>query len=398
MKKTTITKRIMSIFAIMALAFSFMAFSVSAKTTSASDAKKSVVMVIAQDGASYGTGFAIGKVGEPVEFIVTNNHVVQGDEGYTMATVVYDGASNDSASANVYWYDADKDLAVLKLPQPTEKRSAMVLCPQSYVDIDDSFAALGYPGNQATDWPVYNMNDITVTRGGIKKADRIGGCDVYMLDLTITHGNSGGPLVNSNGEVVGINTFGINDDNYAVVIDELLDLIDDDIPVTVHSDFNWIIVACAGAVLVVIIVLVVVLIVHGKNKKKAISAPAYNYTRPLDTPAVAPITPVTPQTSAKIIAIGGTLNGKRYSVSGSVKFGRDASQCAVNFPINTQGVSGVHCEVVFDGNTCYVKDLNSSYGTFTLDGRKLAPGVAQILQSGDKFYLATPENTFEVRF
>jgi len=399
MKKTMNFKRIMSLFAVVVLMFSFMTVTVSAGT--ASDAKNSVVAVISQDGMSYGTGFAIGEVGKPVEYIVTNNHVVQGDAGNTTATIAFDLASNDFVLANVYFFDAAKDVAVLKLPQPTDKRQAMVLCPMEDVDPDDAFAALGYPGNQATDWPKYNMDDITITKGGIKKADRINGIDVYMLDLAITHGNSGGPLVNSKGEVVGINTFGLNDDNYAIAIDELLKVIDTDrIPVTLHGSINWFLVVGA-VVLLAIIALVVLLIVRKKNNGGDDNYAGTNYTMPLDNGANRTMpkqAPAAGKASARVIAIGGTLNGKRYSVSGTVKVGRDSSKCAIAFPVNTQGVSGIHCEVAFDGAVCYVKDLNSSYGTFTIDGKKLTPNVPQILQSGDKFYLASPENTFEVRF
>lgn len=399
MKKTMNFKRIMSLFAVIVLMFSFMTVTVSAGT--ASDAKNSVVAVISQDGMSYGTGFAIGEVGKPVEYIVTNNHVVQGDAGNTTATIAFDLASNDFVLANVYFFDAAKDVAVLKLPKPTDKRQAMILCPMEDVDPDDAFAALGYPGNQATDWPKYNMDDITITKGGIKKADRINGIDVYMLDLAITHGNSGGPLVNSKGEVVGINTFGLNDDNYAIAIDELLKVIDTDrIPVTLHGSINWFLVVGA-VVLLAIIALVVLLIVRKKNNGGDDNYAGTNYTMPLDNGANRTMpkqAPAAGKASARVIAIGGTLNGKRYSVTGTVKVGRDSSKCAIAFPVNTQGVSGIHCEVAFDGAVCYVKDLNSSYGTFTIDGKKLTPNVPQILQSGEKFYLASPENTFEVRF
>ena len=398
MKKLMNMKRFIGLLAVLTLLFSMATMTVSAGTIS--EAKNSVVTVICESGLSYGTGFAIGEVGKPVEYIVTNNHVVKGNV-YTTATVAFDLAANDVVVANVYFYDEERDVAVLKLPHPTEQRRAMVLCPMKYVDLDDSFAALGYPGNQETDWPKYNTDDITVTKGGIKKADRVNGQDVYMLDLTITHGNSGGPLVNSKGEVVGINTVGINDDTYAIAIDELLNVIDTErIPVTIHGGINWLLIG-GIALLVIILVLVVILLVSKKGNKAPAAAPTgyvnagtdAGRTMAKEAPAPAPAKP-----SARVVAIGGTLNGKRYAVSGSVKMGRDASQCGIAFPVNTQGVSGVHCEIAFDGAVCYVRDLNSSYGTFTMDGKKLAPNVAQNLKPGDKFYLASPENTFEVRF
>ncbi len=403
MKKSTNLKRVVSLLAVFMILFSFMAVTVSAKTPT--EAKNSVVAVIGADG-SQGSGFAIGEVGKPVEYIVTNNHVVQGEAGNTTATVAFDLASNDFVLANVYFYDAEKDLAVLKLPQATDKRQAMVLCPMEDVNPDDEFAALGYPADQVSDWPKYNKDDITITKGGIKKADRLNGGDIYILDLVITFGNSGGPLVNSKGEVVGINAGGYsvgegaNTQNYAIVIDELLRVIDTDrIPVTLHGQINWILVA-GGIVLLAIIVLVILLIVRKKNGNDD-NYSGTNYTMPLDNGAnrTAPRqTPVANEAGARVIAIGGTLNGKRYSVNGAIKLGRDSSKCGIAFPVNTQGVSGVHCEISFVGGVCYVKDLGSSYGTFTMDGQKLNPNAPQILKSGDKFYLASPENTFEVRF
>lgn len=411
MKKTMKFKRIMSLVAAIAMLCSFMAITVSAGTPS--EAKNSVVMVECADGSGYGSGFAIGKVGEPVEFIVTNNHVVHG-EAFTTATVVFDGASNDAATANVYFYNADNDIAVLKLPQATNKRSAMVLCPMKHVDMDDEFAALGYPGNQVSDWTKYNMDDISVTKGGIKKTDRFRGLDIYLLDLEITHGNSGGPLVNSAGEVVGINRGAyqvttiangekneMEPNNYALAIDELLKVIDTDrIPVTIHGGINMMFLIIGGAVLLIIIVLVIVLVVR-KKSNKGNEAAGTNYTMPMDNGVnrtVPKQAPVQEKAGARIIAVGGTLNGKRFTVSGAVKIGRDSSKCAIAFPVNTQGVSGVHCEISFSGNVCYVRDLNSSYGTYLADGTKLAPNTPQVLNSGDKFYLASPSNTFEVRF
>lgn len=394
MKNIMKLRRIISLFAVVVFMFSFITMTVSADT--ASDAKNSVVAVINQNGTNYGTGFAIGEVGKPVEYIVTNNHVVDGDAGNTTATVAFDLASNDYVLANVYFYDATRDIAILKLPQATEKREAMVLCPMDKVDPDDAFAALGYPGNQETDWPKYNKDDITITKGGIKKADRINGLDVYMLDLTITHGNSGGPLVNSEGEVVGINTFGLNDDNYAIAIDELLNVIDPDrIPVTLHGGINWLLVG-GGAVLFVILVLLILLLVRRKDddavEAEYIPQGNVGMNRTIQKQSTSP------KFGARVIALGGTLNGRRYTVAGSVKVGRDSSKCAIAFPVNTQGVSGVHCEIAYDGSVCYVKDLNSSYGTYTVDGGKLAPNVPQVLKSGDRFYLASPENLFEIRF
>lgn len=368
-----------------------------------SEARDGVVVVISETGTSYGSGFAIGKQGEPVEYIVTNNHIVEGNAGHTTATVSFSLASNDNMLANIYYYNAEKDIAILKLPEATSKRKPLVVCPMEYVDINDTFSALGYPSNQITDWPKYNTDDITITKGGIKKADRLLGMDVYMLDLTITNGNSGGPLINSDGEVVGINSFGLGSDNYAIVSDELLSVIDKDkIPLTLHTKNSMplVLIFSVIGIIIVVFLLVIVLLMRKKSRPQEqyipepVSEPMpVQPTMPAPQPKPAPQKP-----SARIAAVGGTLNGRKYSIVGSVKIGRDSSKCAIDFPVNTQGISAVHCEVTFDGSVCYVKDLDSSYGTYSMDGTKLQPNVPLVLKSGDKFYLAGPNNTFEVRY
>jgi len=391
--KNNCFKRLVSLLAVVAIMFTLMTVTVFAG--SAFESKSSVVAVLSEDGSSMGSGFAIGKPGKPVEFIVTNNHVVKGDAGLTTATVFFDLASNEAMNANVYFFDAAKDVAVLKLPQPTEKREPLVLCPMEDVDPDDEFAALGYPGDQVTDWPKYNMDDITITKGGIKKTDRLAGRDVYMLDLTVTNGNSGGPLVNSKGEVVGIPTFGLGENNYAIVIDELISVINrDKIPYALHGDINWLLIA-AIVLLLLIIALVVVLVVSKTRKTPPEGTEGHDgpggQTQPLYPPQP-------PKPTARVIAVGGTMNGKRYEVTGVIRIGRNSARCGIAFPVNTQGVSAEHCEITYNGSMCCVTDLNSSYGTFTSDGRKLAPNQPHFLKSGEKFYLAIPENTFEVRY
>lgn len=144
MKKTINLKRVMSLFAVIVLMFSIMTVTVSAG--SVSDTKNSVVAVIGQNGTVYASGFAIGEKGKPVEYIVTSNQAVLGGVN-TTATVAFDIAANDYVSADIYLYSAAKDIAILKLPQPTKKVQPAVLCLMEDVNPDDAFAAIAYPGN-----------------------------------------------------------------------------------------------------------------------------------------------------------------------------------------------------------------------------------------------------------
>lgn len=372
-----------------------------------SAAKESVVMVYAEDedGWGWGSGFAIGKPGKPIQYIVTNAHVVNSyDGGNAQITVYFSMAANRFMMAEVYWKDSVRDLAVLRLPEPTTERKAMVLCPLKNVNEDDSFAALGYPWTSTigNDFLKFDQSDITVTKGGLKKQTRINSIDVYELDLTITNGNSGGPLVNSRGEVVGINSFGYNDEygqslaDYAIAIDELINNINRNIiPFTLTGELTagMAVGIIAGALALIALIVFAVLMV---NKKKAPAEADTVAEAPAQaTVAAAPAAPAAQESTAFVKGITGALAGQKFPVGGKLIFGRDGGKCGVAFPLDSAGISGIHCEVAFDGTTAWLRDLGSSYGTYLANGTKLAPKTPTRLATGDRFYLAGEDNTFE---
>src|SRR5699024_4959324 len=129
-----------------------------------------------------------------------NYHVAQptdkyGEEISCSRTVYFSAAAGRSMTAELYWSSEEHDLAVLRLPEPTDEREAMVLCPMDEVDLDDDYAALGYPAaSMAADIVKFDQSDISVTRGGISKQVRVNGTDCYLVDIDISQGNSGGPL------------------------------------------------------------------------------------------------------------------------------------------------------------------------------------------------------------
>lgn len=140
-----------------------------------------------------GTGFVIDSEGH----IVTNAHVV---EGATRVEVNFiDGTI---VRGEIVGIDLDSDLAVVKIDLPGEQ-----LHPLSFANSDDLFigqevVAIGSPFNQP--W--------TMTTGIISALDRrIEGLTNYQIgsviqtDAAINPGNSGGPLLNLNGQVIGVN-------------------------------------------------------------------------------------------------------------------------------------------------------------------------------------------------
>lgn len=377
-----------------------------------------------------GTGFAIGDPGKPVEYIVTNAHVVTASGAYkagsTEIRVYFSYAANDYMIASVYKIDEVKDIAVLKLPEKTTKRTAMVLCPSSDVSVGEDVAVIGYPGvSDVVSYDhKYDLSDITVTRGGVSKKTTSkydNNTQVYQTDAEINSGNSGGPLVNSKGQVIGINTFTLTTTDgvkldYSVIIDELIDLVSrdtvgyvlstdapavepgtsdasntsSDTSTTNSSEFDPTPIIIIAAVVVVVVVCVVIFLnMKGKNKSQA--APVQQ-----PAPASAPVS--NPASNPILICEKGLLAGRTFPIGSSVIIGRNTQKCSICFPVDAKGVSGVHCEIRRSANGFEIVDLGSSYGTTLGNGQKLTPNVPVAIPSGTYFMVGGTEQLFQIKY
>jgi len=141
-----------------------------------------------------GSGFMIDLDGH----IVTNFHVVEGAQ--RIAITMFDGTITE---ARLVAPDPDSDLAVLKVDVPQERLRPIRFANSDNLRVGQAVLALGNPFN----------NDWTLTSGIISALNRsivglnrfsIGG--VIQTDAAINPGNSGGPLVNLQGELVGVNS------------------------------------------------------------------------------------------------------------------------------------------------------------------------------------------------
>ncbi len=160
----------------------------------------SVVTVVADgssdlgSGRSTGTGVVITSDGE----ILTNSHVV---EGASQVSVLF-GDSIDPIPAEVLAADPGNDLALLKID--LDGLTPAVFADPASISIGDEVVAVGF----ALDLD----GGPTVTRGIVSALNRTiansdGALDgLIQTDAAISSGNSGGPLLNASGEVVGINT------------------------------------------------------------------------------------------------------------------------------------------------------------------------------------------------
>lgn len=101
-----------------------------------------------------------------------------------------------------------------------------------------------------------------------------------------------------------------------------------------------------------------------------------------------------------IIALTGPLAGSVYPVNeAGVMIGREPVNCKIVVPKTQTAVSRTHCLVTYNpmSGMFVLSDRGSTHGTFLANGKKVSPSVPEALRSGDRFYLATPSNTFEVR-
>lgn len=373
---------------------------------------------------SSGTGWAIGKPGEPVEYIVTNGHVVEAGYMYPKQyanitggiNIYFSAAENDYVVGQVVYYSAptEKDIAIIKLPSATDKRTALRLRSSSEVEVGETVYALGYPGTAKVgqDFKTYDQNDITLTRGVISKkmTPNFSTYSAFQMDTYISGGNSGGPLVDENGFVVGINSAGIEASgidigmNYAIVTDELTKILDSErIEYTLAGGgLSWTQPWFAYVFLPIgVLALIggIILLVTSKKGGQGAPAPAGAAAGMGSgkAPARGGRGPV--EKRAVLRGVTGKYSGQSFDLlKGKVVIGRDPATCNIVFDKNTPGISGRHCQVVYDPNEdCFIiTDLGSSYGTFLGNGKKLTANVAEKLSTGDTFYLCDNANRFVV--
>ena len=409
-------------------------FADTVEVNSPSDAINGVVWIRGAAGSSgwSGTGFAIGDPDKPVEYIVTNAHVVTASGKYVAGTtslkVYFSYATNDFMIPSIYKIDEERDLAVLKLPEPTTKRTALVLCPSDDIRTGESVATIGYPGvsDEISFEHKYDLTDVTITSGVLSKKTTSkyhGNCSVYQTDAEINGGNSGGPLVNSKGQVVGVNTFTYNVStklNYSVCIDELIDLVSreavgyvlstdapkedpDSVPAITTPDepeekneFDPTPIIIAAVVVVVAAAAAVVVVMMKKNRAQTGAAPA-RAAAPV-APA-APAAPVSNSTATPVIICEkGLLAGRSFPIGASVIIGRNTQKCGICFPVDAKGVSGVHCEIRRTANGYEIIDRGSSFGTTLGSGQKLTANVPVAIPNGTYFMVGSAEQLFQIKY
>ena len=220
--------------------------------------KKGVIMIRTGttnlDGKRYsyvqaGTGFLINET-----TVVTCDHVVTLEKAYIESAMkdlnmtekqVLDHqyievvvVRDVAISATVKTASANMDIAVLELKQQLLDREMLTLRHSSEVESTEECFALGFPQmiSNLDNKTTYTTEDVTVTNGKVYKVSAVTAGDApvdYVISSTkLEAGNSGGPLVDENGYVIGIckgvtgsNAFD-DDYYYAIAVDQLISMLD----------------------------------------------------------------------------------------------------------------------------------------------------------------------------
>jgi S1-C subfamily serine protease len=148
---------------------------------------------LGQTGEAQGSGFVYDKAGH----VITNEHVVDGSSSIRVTF-----ANGGTYSATLVGTDPTTDLAVIKVDAPSDAIKPLSTGDSSALQVGDPVVAIGSP---------FGLEN-TVTAGIVSALHRSMNApngfainDSIQTDAAINHGNSGGPLLNLRGQVVGVN-------------------------------------------------------------------------------------------------------------------------------------------------------------------------------------------------
>lgn len=377
-----------------------------------------------------GSGFFVTNNGH----ILTNKHVVQA----ALKIYVTWKKEGKGHEARLVWEDSEIDLALLKIESNHPPALSFPSIAPGIAKGNDVYA-LGFPGTQFRNMEAFdeNISDIeaTVTKG---VASRFINTPFNIIQHTaeIRRGNSGGPLVNECGVVIGVNTFFMGDnqsdqndlDYFSVSISEFLDLAQDKLPQLDFSDGceeeitgnlieipsnddisdeqdqpSYDSTSIPGTtngssnsqdlenqknevsdskspvlILFFSLLLFLLFLIFYVYKSKV------NQIKEIDNG----VAPKTTGRNTESIRLSGFLpTGLPVSLRIDASFdeqdyliGRDSRFC--NYVIDSQSISRVHALINNHKGVTFIQDMNSSNGT-SINGKKIVPFVETILKEED---------------
>jgi len=383
--------------------------------------------------SAIGSGFVVEKTDDGIYYIVTNRHVIASEtvedssgiphQTEVNAYIVYDNIKK-CVPAKILAIHNVLDMAILYINMPElEREPIQIRSFEADELLGKTVYSIGFPAASdnimsATSQTMLHSakNYMTWAEGNViriierDETDSDAG-QVIQTNATINGGNSGGPLVDEFGSVVGICSFGATQgDNtyYAITSNELIEFLDEN-KINYAKSSNQAQGITTSLLMIGIAASAITIYLLSKLKKQkkkeeVIPAPAPS-PAPVPSPTPAP-TPVrvdshsSPSSGGlaaapmrELVCTAGALAGKRFRISGDLLIGRDPKRCQVVFPLDAKGVSAVHCKISFDGRQVEVTDQKSTCGTF-IDGNKLSPYVPVRMHRGQMLMLGSERNAF----
>lgn len=394
-----------------------------ANNTNITRASKSTLKVLAlyKRGIGQGTAFCVASGG----YFLTNAHVVSDfSNNYKNAkklrVVKKMAGENSLYNAKLIWKNINYDLALIKVKDLDMK--PLIFAKNVYSS--ENVMAIGFPDNGDnsgdTDLKDPDFTKVTFTSGTVGRVFKKHlvtntNVKVVQTDAAINHGNSGGPLINECGEVIAINESKalhakdvksniagdiIQGIFFAVHKDEAVSLLKKSNIPYIEADKKCTYVSpnikekldfynTKFFIFIVLAMLIVMVIFWLLVKKRT---PTNTVLSKLVRQKIKEQNDL--DLNAEIV-----LQPLKFGPQINIRSGKDlliGRSSSADVKIENPEVSGKHLVIGLKNNTLYVKDLQSTNGTY-IDGRKITPDKEEPLHVGEKLIIGSEDVMYMVR-
>lgn len=412
-----VCKRLAAMVMVLICLAAMLAIPVSAKTdlpTVISQAKEGVVKLLAVGFDSYGnvanavvgSGFAVGTKGSAPEYFVTNWHVASVympdynyafDSDHVRIWIMLDnfalsdvtGLPSEATSVECSIVRISEsgypDYAILRAARPVTECKPLAIRSSESVKQGETVAALGCPAVLDEQSLSVGSKDITSTTGTVARhmvMASAGNTNAIVHNANISGGNSGGPLIDENGNVIGLNTYSIVDSYSCAIYSDYVMQALNELGVPYMTARSAISIVTIAAVVVAVAAVAVAVYFLLRNRKSTKKPPVIDEKPPILPTAPAPFRVQLPD--GRIIPVP----------AGKVAVGRDPS-CQIRLPESAAAVSRRHCTLENSGEFLILVDEGSRNGTF-IHGKRVPTGAKVALKHGSSFCVGNSENRITV--
>lgn len=412
-----VCKRLTAMVMVLICLAAMLAIPASARTdlpTVISQAKEGVVKLLAVGFDSYGnvanavvgSGFAVGQRGSAPEYFVTNWHVASAyipdinyafDSNHVRIWIMLDNftlsdvtglpseATSVECSVVRIAESGYPDYAILRAARPVTECRPLAIRSSESVKQGETVVALGCPAVLDEQSLSVGSKDITSTTGTVARhmtMTNAGNTNAIVHNANISGGNSGGPLIDENGNVIGLNTYSIVDSYSCAIYSDYVMQALNELGIPYMSAGSSISIVTIAAAVVAVAAVAVAIYFLLRNRKSTEKPPVIEERPPM--PPTVPASFRVQLPDGRIIPVP----------AGKVAVGRDPS-CQIRLPESAAAVSRRHCTLESNGEFLILVDEGSRNGTF-IHGKRVPAGTKVALKHGSSFCVGTSENRITV--